>query len=170
MSLVALSGQEVPDGSGLTYNLFGDPVVGGAGQIAFAANLSNGGQGLYLSSPWGFKTIAVTGQPAPGTSAAFQVFYDAGMINTGGQQAFAASAGGDNGVWAVDSSGALSLVAIAGQTVAVDGGLRTIASVSMNGATGGQDGMPRTLNEDGQLVVVLQFVDGSSGLFTAYLP
>jgi hypothetical protein len=98
---------------------FWDVVYNDAGTLAY----TNSGALVAATDNGDSHAIAVTGQPAPATSpqAPFTspFNYTGSVLNNRGEVAFAASAGGLNGLWAGPAD-ALSLVAQYGQSAAGD--------------------------------------------------
>ena len=76
----------------------------------------------------------------------------------------------DYGLWAQDPKGQLKLVLRRGDQVDVDNGpgvdLRTVDFIDAGFYGSGAD-PPHTFNDKGQILLSLQFTDGSSGLFVS---
>src|SRR5205823_3100412 len=88
-----------------------------AGQAAFAALLSDGGNGVWTGAPGGLQLLARDGQAAPGTTATFTSVTGLRSLNGNGSVAFTGgltgagvTSGNDTGVW-VGSLGSLQLLA-----------------------------------------------------------
>jgi len=89
----------------------------------------------------------------------------------------------DRGIWFANPGQGLRLVARTGQTIEItNGDQRVISGLTLAGsdaatsfggferAAGGEDGRPRTLNDQGQLVVHAFFDDGSAAILLFQLP
>jgi hypothetical protein len=152
LQAVALQGAAAPSGG--TYAAFNPPVLGGAGQVAFRADLIGGSSvsGLFVGTPGAVQTAALQGAPAPGGGT--YATFTPPQLNTPGQIAFLAALAGagvdatnDLGLYA-GSPGTLAKVVRKGDPVDVDPGpgvdLRTVAGIAYRGdsntATGGQEG------------------------------
>jgi len=123
LELIVRQGTEAPDaGSGVTYNVLGDPSINNAGQLAFTSSLagkvnSSNNRALFVGAPGKIRMVARTGDGAPGTkNLKFRELYDP-CINADGQVAFQALLTGsgvttanDMGVWA-GTRGKLRLIA-----------------------------------------------------------
>jgi hypothetical protein len=104
--------------------------------------------------------VAIAGSPAPGTSTNFSFFNSIAIPDTGGV-IFHATAGTNSGIWAQNSSGVLSPVAISGQSLQVGATNKIIRSLSMN--MGGWPGPIRSVNQDtGTIIYQAWFTDGTS--------
>ena len=101
-------------------------------------------------------------------------------LNLSGQTAFRARLSGvsvsesnDEGVWAEDRLGELTLIAREGDQLDVDEGpqtdLRTISKIAFAPSSGNEDGYSNGFNDRGQVAFTAQFTDGSSGVFVSNL-
>ena len=77
-----------------------------------------------------------------------------------------------NGAWATDRAGNLLSIVRTGDLIDVEddpaaNDLREVRSIWMASPSGGQDGRGSSLNNAGQLALLLDFTDGSSGVFVA---
>jgi len=127
------------------------------------------------------RTVALSEDAAPGTDAG--VNFDSlssPVLNGAGQTAFRAGLTGtgvdgnnDEGIFAEDLLGVLTLIAREGDLLDVDDGigidLRTISTIGFSGATGNEDGRASGFNDLGQLVFSASFTDGTSGIFVSNL-
>ncbi len=146
-------------------------------------------------SPWGL--VAREGAPAPGAADGAEFGGVAGpafgdlVLNGAGDVAFLASlrTGETSDPGAVDDTNDEALFAFFGSELRMivregdpfeverPGGLvgsRTIAEIDFNAilfgeTSGGDEGQPRSFNDDGLLVFGLEFTDGTEGIFTASL-
>jgi hypothetical protein len=79
----------------------------------------------------------------------------------------------DAGLWIVDPSGVVRLVAAGGEAFTVDGRTRTVRRLDAgkgDDLSNGCDGRARALTSDGRVVFSLDFTDGTGGVFAASLP
>lgn len=144
LELVVRQGTPAPDtGSGVNYNVLGDPSINNAGALAFTSSLSgkvnsSNNRGLFQGAPGKIRLVAQTGDAAPGTKKlAFREIYDPAM-NGSGQVAFQALLTGsgvttanDMGVWA-GTRGNLRLIAREGDAApGTSKGVTFAAFVSM---------------------------------------
>jgi hypothetical protein len=125
-----------------------------------------------------FALVARQGDQAPGCEPGF-VFgsFLIPALNAAGQTAFMASGyrlehgavlDSGLGIWGQDRTGAVALVARAGQTIEVAAGdFREIVSLALATGSGGEDGKPRGLNDRGEITFRAVFADGSSGIFVS---
>ncbi|QDS99333.1 hypothetical protein HG15A2_26550 [Adhaeretor mobilis] len=183
LDLVARTGDEAP-GTTASFSTLHLPVLSNTGETAFQGALfgpgvdQNNSSGIWAERDGSLALVARAGDIAPGTNAPFSYFTNENnpVINALGQVAFTARAGGADGIWAQDSSGVLSLIALEGDTIDVGNGgnpdLRTIAhldfisnSLVMNSGNG--DGRPSGLNDLGQLAFRAMFTDSTSGIFVS---
>lgn len=87
------------------------PVVSNNGSVAFAADLSIGGRGIFLFSQGTLRRIVGPGDPSPDGSIFFTA--DAPTINSAGQIAFSAETGKGFGVF-LYSAGTLAKISVPG--------------------------------------------------------
>lgn len=187
LALVARAGTAAPGTDpGVVFDDFNNPFLNSAGQVAFEATLSGTGvddtndRGMWSQSGGVLDLIARSGNAAPDTEAGvvFRAFSSPAFNNTG-QTAFYADLVGigvdftnDEGIWATNPAGQLTLIARSGDLFDVDDDplvedLRTISSVLLTTSSGGEDGRRSNLNDSGQLAFSLRFTDGSEGIFVA---
>lgn len=187
MSLVVREGSQAPGtASGVVFNnLFIPPVINDAGKIAFFSFLSGPGvnttnaHGLWSYDRTGLpQLIARAGAPAPGMPGYQFSSLGEPIINNAGQIAFEALLNGPGGsnlssIWAQGRSGALTLLALTGQTLDVDDGpgvdLRTIRTLDVVPSVSADASRPLRFNDLGQLVFWADFNDNSSGIFISNL-
>ncbi|HEX8324928.1 MAG TPA: choice-of-anchor tandem repeat NxxGxxAF-containing protein [Tepidisphaeraceae bacterium] len=180
VAAVARSGTPAPGGG--NYGFLNDPVLNGAGQVAFTAGLTGGTstQGIFVGTPGAVAAVARNGTPAPGGGNYGDFFSP--VLNGAGQVAFTAGLTGLGVNAANDSAlfaglpGAVMQIVREGDLIDVDSGLgvslRMVADsgISFLTVSGGQDGRPMTFNDNGLLVYSLSFTDGTSGVFTSVVP
>jgi hypothetical protein len=199
VSVVARKGPSGPGpnvGAGVNFESFNDShtVINGTGNVAFWASLS--GTGIDASNDTGIWTdlggtitaVAREGSSGPSPNVGEGIYFASipskgatFAANAAGEIAFAATLAGtgvssanDGGIW-IWNHGALTKIVREGDLFDVNpspsqADMRTISLINLLGRSGGQDGRPTSLNDDGQLVFKLSFTDGSSGVFTAQLP
>ena len=174
LRLVARSTSIAP-GTEDEFGTFGAATMNGAGDVAFVSPV-----GLFLSRGGAVSPVMLTNAPAPGTPEGVR-FNNAlfPSINNLGQVAFTAHVQGPGvedfhtrGIWATDLSGVLHLIAREGELFDVGGGdMRRIDSLEMWTVTNaGEDGMPSSFNDLGQVAFQAGFEDGSFGNFVATVP
>jgi hypothetical protein len=192
---IARKGMAAPGGNGAIFSSFCDPVYNNKDLVAFAATLTGAGitktnpVGIWSDYPNGFLSlIAQEGQQAPGcaTGAVFTTFSELVLPDQGGVVFLASlgntpvgtppktnigpiSSANNIGIWAVDTSGTLQLIAQEGTFHPVTGKLITALSVlpvaPYDGAqTRGFD------QATGDIVYRATFKDGTSGIFLVTFP
>jgi hypothetical protein len=137
---LVVAGSAAPGVSGLVFSHFLDPVINERGQAAVLGYLkTSAGQpaaygqdhGIWSGGSSGYLRLVVkAGDAAPGTNGLVFRQISSPSINALGQLAFLAEAGVPNadqgapgdvvGIWCMDMNGALTLLALQGQTVAFD--------------------------------------------------
>ena len=188
--LVARAGSQAP---GMPANVnFGTnlvfPVLNGAGQTAFEADLTGPGidstnnDALWSNADGTLTIVARKGSRAP--DAPVGVNFDSfgvHWLNGAGRLAFEASLAGpavtigvnDLAVFAqIGSGGALRMLARTGDTIEVaPGDTRTISFLSFGGQNSGmEDGRPAAFNDAGQAAFEAVFSDGTYGVFATIGP
>lgn len=167
----ALQGTAAPAGG--NYVSFFNPVLNGAGQVAFRADLTGGSssRGLFAGAPGAIQTVALLGAAAP-RGGNYSSLSDA-AINGLGQVVFLSDLDANvnaRGLFA-GMPGNLSAIVLHGDVIDIDPGPgvdnRTVNSINIGGVSGGQDGRSMTFNDDGLIVYRLGFTDGSQGVFTS---
>ncbi|MEM9753214.1 MAG: choice-of-anchor tandem repeat NxxGxxAF-containing protein [Planctomycetota bacterium] len=177
--------------SNFDYLLARGPVINGAGEVAFAAQLAGSSvddgndTGIWSESVGSLGSpglVVREGDAAPGTANGvyFGGFLTTPAINLAGQLAFSVGLTGvgvdetnDAGIWATDIDGAPALIVRKGDLFDVDSDpdhedLRVVESFnSVLRASGNEDGQHSGFNDKGQLVFALNFTDGTSGIFVA---
>jgi hypothetical protein len=162
---------------------FGDPVFNNAGQVAFRAAQTGRSVGIWATDRDGeLRLVARSGVQAPGMAdgVRFDTSWDPHynpsgnvfpfrdpVLNDAGQIAFWArvtccgvSLGGSESIWATDRSGALRLIARAGEQLEVaPGQFRTISALDLVGGTGNSDGRASGFNNRGQIAFWASFND-----------
>jgi hypothetical protein len=166
ISVVARAGDAVPGSpAGTTYgNAFSGPNINATGRVTFAATIANAPpeSDLALFSGAGLVSlVAREGDRAPGTPAdvVFGQFLDVPGVNADGQLAFRALVAGpgvtganDLALFATTPGGDLLLVAREGDVLDLGLGQPVqLKDIALYTGSGGQDGLPRSLNDEGQL-------------------
>ncbi|MEW6252328.1 MAG: choice-of-anchor tandem repeat NxxGxxAF-containing protein [Planctomycetota bacterium] len=130
---VAVAGDAAP-GTSSTFFSFGNPALNDLDHTSFIGFLSTGPTGIWKENPT-LGMVTAVGAAAPGTTKTFSGFRDAPFLNNSGHVAFFAElTGGDDGIWAEDRFGALSLVVRSGDDIEVrPGDFRTIRSLLVAG-------------------------------------
>ncbi len=172
---------------------YSNVVINASGQTAFFATTAYSRHGS-LTGIWRedhgvIKSIASVSDDAPGASYREKFGFHFGpssdyypVINASGQVAFMAQAldpdrpdQARDGLWATNTDDELELIALVGELFDVNDDpliedWRIISSVDFANGSGGEDGLPNSFNDAGQLVFKLGFSDGSSGIFVATVP
>lgn len=196
LALVASAGSAAPGtGSGVDYAgfFFTGPVLNGAGETAFVGMLEGTGvnatnnEGIWSEGAGAdLALVARTADAAPGTESGVvfsdlvDVLLGRPALNIAGQTAFRGRLSGvgvnesnDEGIWAEDRLGELTLIAREGDLLDVDDGpqtdFRTISKILFDTGSGNEDGYPGGFNDQGQLAFTAQFTNGSSGVFVSNL-
>lgn len=184
---VARTGQSAPGTTAqFGIQLSTTPQISADNYITFDASLTGDGvtsandSGLWIgSAAEGFNLVAREGDVAPGTGgAAFGEFLNTAFlsIDEGGSGAFrmnltgpgvtAANAGS---IWSFDSASNLQLIARMGDTINVDGVMRTINLIRTNFGANGDNGFATSLAND-RFAYTANFTDGSSAVLIAHVP
>jgi hypothetical protein len=192
---IARKGMAAPGANGAIFSSFCDPVYNNKDLVAFAATLTGASVvhtnavGIWSDYPNGFLSLAAReGQQAPGcaTGAVFTSFSELVLPDQGGVVFLGSlgnvpvgtppktnigpiSSANNLGIWAVDTSGTLQLIAQLGTFHPVTGKLITALSVlpvaPYDGAqTRGFD------QATGDIVYRATFKDGTSGIFLVTFP
>ena len=166
-----------------TFQSLSAPLLNNAKDIAFTGALATGGNvtssnanGIWTIGSNGTLTkIFRSGDSAPGVvGATFASFSQLAFPANGGiifAATLATGSGGvsstnNQGVWASSTSGANpKLVVRTGNSLSVGGAGKTISSFDFFSASSVTDGVGRTINSDGKIILKLNFTDKSSGLF-----
>jgi hypothetical protein len=166
---VVMPGDPAP-GTNLDFGIVASPILSDGGRIAFRAALSDAGQwppiGIWWDQPGTLSALVVPGQQVPGRppGVTFLGTHYIHGFNAAGQIAFSGEISDPVSTSATvlvlaGPTGAMRIVAQQGQSfdVAGDGtDMRVVDRIT----TGG-------LNENGVLVFRLDFIGGTSGIFTA---
>ncbi len=171
--------------SGVNYGTIlqsGWPLLNDPGQIEFLSSVAGTGvddtnnEGIWLGKVGDLALVASRGSQAPGTSNGVN-FSDLQnpALNSAGQTAFRAVVTGngvdstnDRGIWASDWTGALQLIARAGDQLEVaPGDIRTLSDLNFVSASGNSDGRSSGFNNLGELAFWASFTDGSQGVFVS---
>jgi hypothetical protein len=166
-----------------TFQSLSSPLLNNAKDIAFTGALATGGNvtssnanGIWTISSNGTLTkIFRSGDSAPGVvGATFASFSQLAFPANGGiifAATLATGSGGvsttnNQGVWAASTFGANpKLVVRTGNSLSVGGAGKTISSFDFFSASSATEGVGRTVNADGDIILKLNFTDKSSSLF-----
>jgi hypothetical protein len=186
---MARSGEAAFGVPGATFKNLFEPAINNLGQIAFAAADSQlGKEPYYPTGIWSnvggtFHPVMRLGQTLPDTPAGTAASYVNGMIlNNSGQVLFGADFGvplgnGDysylgSGIWAQDANGVIRTILRNGDVVDVDPSaaqdLRIVSFIEVGFYDANRRGIDK-FNEHGQILLSLDFTDGSHGLFISNL-
>jgi hypothetical protein len=179
-----------PNPTNAAFQSFSRHVLNARGESAFAAMAQETAGGALISGLWsdagghGMELVARGGDQAPGaeqgaTFASFMFPAPQFILNARGQLAFSNTLQGpsindsnNEGLWAQDPLGNLTLIARRGQLLNVsDDPLapdwRTISDLRVDGAAGNDDGRRSWFNDRGQLAFWAAFTDGNEGIFVS---
>ncbi|MEY2906116.1 MAG: hypothetical protein RLZZ408_587, partial [Verrucomicrobiota bacterium] len=165
-----------------TFQSLSAPLLNNAKDIAFTGALATGGNvtssnanGIWtIDSNGSLTKIFRSGDSAPGVvGATFASFSQLAFPANGGitfAATFATGSGmvsgtNNQGVWSVSNSGATELVVRTGNSLSVGGAVKTISSFDFFSASSVTEGVGRTINSWGDIILKLNFTDKSSGLF-----
>jgi hypothetical protein len=166
-----------------TFQSLSSPLLNNAKDVAFTGALATGGNvtssnanGIWTISSNGTLTkIFRSGDSAPGLAGATFASFSQLAFPANGSIVFAAtlatgsgavSSTNNQGVWAASSTGANpKLVIRTGNSLSVGGAGKTISSFDLFSASSATEGVGRTINSDGDIILKLNFTDKSSGLF-----
>jgi hypothetical protein len=195
LSLLARKGMAAPGTGGLMFSDFSsadfrDVLINASGESSFVGALAGSGvngandEGIWAQRNGVLGLIAREGSPAPGTADG--VTFATGQygdfntyMNDPGQIVFLSSLAGpgiDNlhnrGFWWGDTAGTVNKIVQEGEVVEIrPGDFRTISELfTPSFPTGGQDGLPRALNDFGEFVFRASFTDGSQAVLVAMIP
>ncbi len=123
---VALVGDLAPGAGGGTYAGFGDHSLNASGDLAFFASISGGtvSSGIFLASGGTHTTVALAGDPAPGTGGGTYLGFADPSLNASSGVAFLATVTGgtvNRGVF-FDSGGIQTAIALEGDPAPGTGG------------------------------------------------
>lgn len=182
-TLIARSGSTAPEAGAATWAGFDSLVLNANAAIAFEGSLSgtgidsSNGTGLWAAAQGGsLELVARAGDAAPGLpgSVLDSNFEFNFAFNVHDQLAFAAELDtGGAAIWLYDlDTDTVELVIGPGASVEVGpGDDRTVEAASFGDAqdleahTGGEDGKKSVFNDAGQMAAILEFTDGSTGVF-----
>ncbi len=125
LTAIALRGQDATGAGGGTFSGFSSPVLNNNGQTAFSAGITGGSSasGIYRSDSGSALTaIALEGQSATGAGGGTfsGLDFNSPVLNNNGQTAFRAGITGGSstsGIYRSNSGGALTAIALQGQSV-----------------------------------------------------
>ena len=167
LSAIASTARQAPGFAG-NFTAFSDSALSNAGIVAFRGQTGvvdkpSFGQGIYTGTGGALRTIAITGQSAPGVGGTFSSFGKP-AVNDLGTTAFLGSASGGSGIYLGDGQ-QLITVAFTGQSLAGS----TVTSVVFAG--GNDRGGSGQFNNNGQLAYNAWLANGTTTiqLFTPTL-
>ena len=190
VTLFAREGSQAPGlAAGALFNQLNDgSTVNGAGHFTFRASLRTGGPvtsatnaGVWTRSPFTGGTLTIVarrGTPAPGAGSGTFTAFNLPCIAEDGREAFTASltqnaaagvtAANDTGLWVRSAAGPLVLALREGERFSVArGDERTVASITLPGT---QLSGRSPFSDDGRLMVLIGFTDGTAALCRLTLP
>jgi hypothetical protein len=160
-------------------------VINSTGKVAFRATLKNAPGvpvgtlvGLWSDGLGPLTVVARQGSQPPGTNSGvkFNAFTQFVLPDSGGM-AFLASVTGTGvtpnnsiGLWATDLGGALQLVLRKGDKLTVNGTQRTVLGMKIFTGLPFVAGQGRSYSADGDLAVLVTFMDGTHALYRATFP
>lgn len=164
--------------SGVAYQLFGQPTVGGSGH-AFLATLtgtgvvsSNGSAtdvALFAGDSTGSTQAARLGGSIPGAPAVHFDLFDQPAIGPGGHIVFTARLRGEGvtsannrGLFAYNARAGLQLIARTGRSTVVGTTPRMPVEIAIAAASGGGDARPACMTMGGQMLFLLRTADSST--------
>ncbi|MFO0974191.1 MAG: choice-of-anchor tandem repeat NxxGxxAF-containing protein [Phycisphaerae bacterium] len=185
-AVIARIGDLAPGCGGATYVSAGHAGFNPSGMVAYEGALTGSGvtsandRAIFLGTPGNIQKVLRKGDPAPGlpgVTVTGSVTFELTALGDSGQVVIMASvSSGGTAVWVGDATG-LTPMLRSGQTVQVSPGVsKTIVSTggisnrpSPTGASCNGSGEPVIFNDDGKLLVYLNFTDSSAGLFVAQI-
>jgi PKD repeat protein len=179
LHLAALVGDTAPGTAGLQFADFNHINYNALGQIAFDAFVNSADpasdRGIWRGLPGSLSLLVREGDLAPGAAGeTFGSLVLGPSMNEKGEIVFYAqlAESGTFGVWGAAADGIVTLILREGETVKIGyGDYRTVQAITY--LEGQPSSMPSTnhFNEAGQLVTIVQFMDGTSGsLLVSPLP
>jgi len=175
--LLARTGKPAPGVPGGVFAAFGDPAINNQGKIAFAGKLTSNALGIWTNTSRALKAVATTGAQAPGcpAGATFSSFQSLALPDQGGPVIAATlrpgagnvTSSNNKGIWQADGSGNLSLIARTGDTVSINGTVRTISDISIFESTLQTKAQPGGCNQQGDLILRVTFGGGFQALITS---
>lgn len=171
LTAVALPGDTAPGTGGDTFTSFGDPVLNGAGDVAFAARFVPGApSGIFKESSGMLAAVALPEDTAPGTGGDTFAGFFVPVVNGAGEVAFVGDlSSGGAGAFVYDPL--LEMV----EKILADGDMLEVAPNDLReverlfrlGNSGNEDGRRSAFNDDGQLALHVTFTDGSRAIIRA---
>lgn len=185
-TLIARATFPAPDTNSAVFGAFSDPVINGAGKVAFRATLKPGiGDavtgatiGLWSDSHGALALAARQGARPPGlgNGVKFTAFTSFVLPDAGGVVTLATVAGSgittanNQGIWAVDADGTLQRVLQKGDTLDIGGTQKTVTALKLFLALPYGAGMGRNYTTDGSLVFVANFSDATHAALGVTFP
>ena len=149
------------------------PVINRAGAVAFEGLLSGSGvnannnAGIWCTVGGNLRLIARSGNQAPGAPAGvdFESF-GSFVLNSQGEIAFEAGTTAGDGIWAQNTLGQLTLIALVGQPLQLGPGqFLDPAYLSFAGDSGNEDGQQSGFNDLGRVAFWAEDSNSISGIF-----
>jgi hypothetical protein len=167
LTAVALTKDTALGTGGDTFTSFGDPVLNGAGDVAFQASFG-GLTGIFKESGGTLTAVALPGDIAPGTGGDTFTLAGLPVLNGAGEVAFIGSLSGAaaEGVFTYDPLTGLveKILAVGDMLEVAPNEVREVDRVFRLGNSGNQDGRRSAFNDDGQVALHVTFTDGSRAI------
>ncbi len=191
LTSAAQAGDPVPGMDATTFSSFQYPLVSNDGKAVFYSLLSgynpvtgnNSTGALCISDGSDVQLLVKSGDHAPGLADDIlfsSVHYKEFALNSANQVVFQANLmhndsvddSNDMGLWATDLNGDLHLIVRTGDQVDVNDDpliedLRTVQYFRFHSETNNEDGRRSSFSDSGQISYLLEFTDGTYGLFVA---
>jgi len=179
-SLRVRNGQTNSDGT--IYKTIGAPALNNKGEIAFVGSLKTGTGNVTKADATRIWTIGVDGTvqlvaKASGSvpdldGAVFESFSqlaypdDCGVIFLATLAAGTGNitSGNNKGIWAVNAAGTTKLLLRTGDSMTVNGTIKTIADILLFSSSTDASGATRQVTTAGDLVYKVKFTDGTYGI------
>lgn len=166
LELVAVTGEQAPGTpagtvfGGTPIITFRMPIINRDGDVAFEGQLTGTGitannkAGIWYTVDGNLTLLARGGDQAPGAPAGTNFLsFGSFVLNSQGRIAFLANTTAGNGIWAQNTLGQLTLIALVGQPLQLKPGLfLNPDSLSFAGNSGNEDGQQSGFNDLGQVV------------------
>jgi len=174
LELLARASSPAPGTDSTFDSLYANPILTQSGEVMFMATLTGGGTSFWVGKPGDLRKVVAQGDPRPDGAGTFRLQYTRPAFSNGrGQVSFIEAAyGAPVSLWATDLTGALQLACEAGDSFEVAPGDTRVISYIRNvyGGWGNETGFPTYFNDNSELLMTLDFTDGSQGVFVAIVP
>lgn len=189
LQMIARKGNPAPNaGTDAVFDFLQLPLLSADGSIAFGATLTGAAvddsndEVIYSNNTGTLTPFVREGDRAPGTPAdvlfsgdamaMLPAFTGQTAMNDVGQIVFvgrlegpAVNDGNRMGVWMHDPLQGTRLIARTGDVIEIaPGDSRILQQIILNSGSGGSDGKPNSLNDNGEFAFWAQFTDGSSAI------